>query len=129
VNQQNSGTVLVVEDEQLVRDFLRKILEKAGYKVRLASNAKEALRIWRKARKEIRLVITDIVMPSEMDGFMLGRYLVAREPSLPILYITGTSPTPAEKIPSTNQRLLCKPFTPAALLRTVRQLLALAMLV
>ena len=65
------ATVLIVEDEFLVRNFLQIELEEAGYDVILADNADGAIAIL-EARADIHLVFTDIDMPGSMDGLKLA---------------------------------------------------------
>jgi CheY-like chemotaxis protein len=74
-------TLLLVDDEEFVRDLGKRILTKAGYKVMIASNGKEALKIYEKARGEIKLVILDLLMP-EMGGKECLRELHKIDPEL-----------------------------------------------
>src|SRR5438876_11606800 len=87
----SAGTILVVEDDVMVRDLLEKILTRAGFNVLLAANGEEALSAAFAHDGHIALVIADIVMPR-----MSGRELVERmriiRPEARALYISGYSP-------------------------------------
>ena len=82
------ATVLVVEDEILVRNFLQVELQEAGYAVILAQNADAAIAIL-EVRTDIQLVFTDIDMPGSMDGLKLAAYVRDRWPPLHIIITTG----------------------------------------
>ena len=81
-------TVLIVEDEFLIRDMLREELEDAGYQVVLASDADHAIRLL-EARQDIHLVFTDINMPGSMDGLKLATFVNDRWPPVHIIVTTG----------------------------------------
>jgi CheY-like chemotaxis protein len=84
-------TVLLAEDEELVRELARLTLERAGFKVIEASDGLEALRAWRENRESIDLLFTDMVMPNGMTGRQLAAELQATRPDLPIIYASGYS--------------------------------------
>jgi CheY-like chemotaxis protein len=100
------ATVLVVEDELLVRDFLQVELEEAGYDVILADNADTAIAIL-EARTDIHLVFTDIDMPGSMDGLKLAACVRDRWPPIHIIITTGNA-RPRE-IPA-NALFIPKPY-------------------
>jgi PAS domain S-box-containing protein len=83
-----SGTILLVEDEELIVLVAQAILEELGFSVIIASNGKEALELYQKNTKEVFLVITDIGMPV-MDGYELCQQLKAQTPDLPIIISSG----------------------------------------
>ena len=83
----NGETILLAEDEDRVREALQEILETLGYKVLVARNGREALKIYESA-KTVDLVLTDVVMP-EMGGIELVREIKNRNPHLKGLAITG----------------------------------------
>jgi CheY-like chemotaxis protein len=82
------ATVLVVEDETLIREFVAEELEEAGYTVVAANNAAEAIAIL-EARQDIHLVFTDIDMPGSMDGLKLAAAVRDRWPPVHIIITTG----------------------------------------
>lgn len=114
--------VLVVDDEEGVRQVLRRILEEDGFTVIEADNGSSALQAVRRSKGNISLVITDITMPV-MDGLELARALQASNPGVPFLFITGKDPALVAQA-GPNARVLLKPFGPALLLQTVRRLIS-----
>jgi PAS domain S-box-containing protein len=110
-------TVLLVEDEDAVRESTRRILTEGGYNVLTASNGVHALAICEE-RTSIDLVLTDVVMP-EMSGKQLAESLV---PGTKVLYMSGY--TDQQILPDEGALLVEKPFGTAALLRKVRQVLS-----
>ena len=87
-NRRGSETILVVEDEELVRSITRRTLERAGYRVLEAVNGHEALLAARALGAELDLVLTDIVMPV-MGGRELAAVLNRERPLLSILFMSG----------------------------------------
>ena len=89
VQVQGSGeTVLVVEDEHLVRDLTRRILTEAGYRVLVAGSGPEALELARRHQGTVELLLTDMVMPG-MTGKQLALQLAAERPGIRTLYMSG----------------------------------------
>lgn len=116
-------TILVVEDEQVVRELLRRILEKRGYRVVEGRNGVEALAVWEEHAGEIKMLISDLVMP-EMGGRDLADRLRAANPELPILFVSGYPYDPSGRsLPGDAPAFLRKPFSPRVLLGEVRRLL------
>jgi CheY-like chemotaxis protein len=118
-------TLLVVEDEASLRNLARNVLEKLGYKVLLASNGHDGLRVARGHKgAPIRLVITDVIMPV-MGGKVMADKLIAEYPDLKILFTSGyTDDAIAHHgVLNPSVQLLLKPHTPAAMARKVRELL------
>ncbi len=118
-----SETILIVEDEEMVRNLASRGLREHGYTVIEARHGAEALRQL-EFRSEVDLVISDVVMP-EMGGRELGQRLASLRPSLPVLYISGYT---GEDV--TQRGLLApgapfqqKPFAPEELARKVREML------
>ena len=117
-------TVLVAEDEQIVRTLIRKVLEQAGYTVLLAGGGAEALRLAEHHAGPIHLLVTDVVMP-EMSGRELARLLVERWPATKVLYMSGYADDAVERhgVLDPGTAFMQKPFTPSALARRVRDVL------
>jgi two-component system, cell cycle sensor histidine kinase and response regulator CckA len=80
--------ILVVEDEDVVRQMLTRVLGNAGYRTLEARHGEEALQMVTFAYPYLNLVITDVLMP-KLDGRGLGHRLRERWPELPVLYISG----------------------------------------
>ena len=116
-------TVLVVDDDPMVRDLETQVLRVQGYKVLKAESAAEALRV-AASTATIHLLITDLMMP-EVDGLELTRRFRAVHPETPVLMVSGSLPLLRIK---NEQDLECfdflaKPFQFSELLHKVRMLL------
>ncbi len=113
--------ILVVEDEERVRNHSVEALRELGYTVLQAPDGVEALRIMARGTQPIALLFTDVVMP-EMTGDELARRARERQPGLKVLYTSGY--TPDENIVTTNAEiaaaLIAKPFGVAQLAAKVR---------
>jgi PAS domain S-box-containing protein len=119
-----SETILLVEDEDGVRQLARDVLEACGYTVLATGDPREALTIAERRGEEIDLLVTDMVMPT-IRGSALAAQLRRRMPDLRLLYVSGYTDemaTPGGKI-EPPAPLLQKPFTPPALARAVRDAL------
>ncbi|HXG66998.1 MAG TPA: PAS domain-containing protein [Blastocatellia bacterium] len=117
-------TILLVEDEALVRKMAAQVLRGVGYDLIEAANGKEALQIVREGNREIDLVLTDVVMP-QMSGKTLATCLADLRPAAKILYISGYTDNEMSHhgILEPGVNFLHKPFTPAALAQKVREVL------
>jgi CheY-like chemotaxis protein len=109
------ATVLIVEDEILIRDVVQIELEDAGYDVIVANNAEAAIAIL-EARADIHLVFTDIDMPGSMDGLKLAACVRDRWPPVHIIITTGKA-RPLE-IPA-NALFVPKPYIGQAVVDAV----------
>jgi two-component system cell cycle sensor histidine kinase/response regulator CckA len=116
--------VLVVEDEPLVRDVTVRALRGAGYRVTVAEHPQRALELPVEQLRELRLLVTDVVMPG-IDGRALAEELRRRHAALRVLYVSGyTQDALAERgVVDTGIEFLPKPFTPSLLLGRVREVL------
>jgi PAS domain S-box-containing protein len=113
-------SVLVVEDEAPVRALVERVLSSAGYRVSVSARADDGLRLG--AGGEFALLLSDLVLPGEMNGRELGEALLRERPGLKVLYMsgyTGDVITRQGRL-SPGARFLQKPFTRDALLRAVR---------
>ncbi|MFN8186015.1 MAG: response regulator [Gaiellales bacterium] len=117
------GTVLLVEDEQVVRAVTRRILDRSGYRVLEASDGREALGVAETAGP-IDVVLTDVVMP-EMTGPELAQAIAPSRPEAAVVFMSGY-PGDAIDRGALEERavFLAKPFTPEVLLETVAGVLA-----
>ncbi|MCC6862471.1 MAG: PAS domain S-box protein [Bryobacterales bacterium] len=117
-------TILLAEDDRVLRAMLRGALEKQNYTVLEAASGDEALELARRHRGTVHLLITDLVMPG-ITGIELARRLSASRKSLKVLYITGYAEDAillrGEQAP--DNHLLHKPFTLPDFIRRVRDLL------
>lgn len=124
----SSKTILIVEDEQLVRDMLAVILNSEGYKVLEASNGEEALHLVEDYKGAINLLISDVVMPG-MSGQELSLRIRQIYPTIEVILISGYTENQAnlmEQIPFNNYSFISKPFSPKAILAKARLLLEIA---
>jgi two-component system, cell cycle sensor histidine kinase and response regulator CckA len=101
-------TILLVEDEQTLREWVREILQGAGYRIVEAPNGVDALKAWDEQLGRIDLLLTDMVMPEGLTGRDLARQLKTRQPGLKVIYTSGYS----EEILSNEADLRDAPFLP-----------------
>ena len=115
-------TLLLVEDEKFLRELAAKVLSQLGYRVLEAANGNEALEIWKQHRDEIKLLLTDLVMPGGMTGMDLGGRLLKENPKLKVIYTSGYSAEIAGKDCPVEEGVdfLTKPFASRKLAQTVR---------
>ena len=115
--------VLVVEDEDDLRDVAAGLLSDLGYRVVIANSGPEALEVL-KSDAAIDLLFTDIVMPGGMTGVQL--YEAARKvrPGLPVLYTSGYAHSVVEEIETISDKLLSKPYVQATLAKMVHTALS-----
>jgi len=117
-------TVLVVEDERIVRELIREILSWQGYEVLVASRGAEALEVSERQKGPIHLLITDVVMPG-MTGPELARRLTARRPATKVLFMSGYTDDSIlhHGVLEPGTEFLQKPFTAESLGAKVRHIL------
>ena len=118
-------TILVVEDEAVLRDMAHVILEDCGYNVLEAGSGIEALQVWDRNPNAIDLVLTDMVMPGGMSGRDLALKLVARQPNAKIVFTSGYNmeETNTDFFHKGGAVFLQKPYTRLALTKAVRECL------
>ena len=120
----NDGMILLVEDEKVVREMTRVVLEAKGFQVISAANGPEAMKAWQRRKDAITLLITDLVMPMSMSGADLAKTLREDKPGLKVIYISGYSPEiDGIECDDDSGVFLAKPFTGDSLAQTVRSVL------
>jgi len=119
----NKETIMLVEDEPALMKMIKMMLERLGYKVIAAGSPCKALEIAGQQGQELKLLITDVVMP-EMNGHELADKIRARLPELPVLYISGytTSLVISQNLLENGARFLQKPFSIEDLSQTVNSI-------
>jgi DNA-binding response OmpR family regulator len=117
-------TILLVEDEDVVRDLSEEVLEDYGYAVIAAPNGQEGLRICRAFDGEIDLMITDVVMP-QMSGRELAESVAVLRPDARVLYMSGFTNDAVVRhgVLVDDMCFIQKPFSPDALALKVRSVL------
>jgi two-component system cell cycle sensor histidine kinase/response regulator CckA len=117
-------TILLVDDENFVRDLGQEMLQQAGYKVFTAQTGKEALEIYREQRDAISLVLLDLIMP-EMSGRQCISGILQSNPEAKVLIISGYSLETGltEALAIGAQGFVSKPFDVAKFLQQVRNVL------
>jgi CheY-like chemotaxis protein len=117
-------TILLVEDEELVRQLTAKILDERGYRILEAADGREALEVVASFEDAIHLLLTDVVMPG-MPGTVLARRTVSLRPSIKVLFMSGYSEEAVESPTGhlAGVRILQKPFEARDLLTAVREVL------
>jgi PAS domain S-box-containing protein len=115
-----NATILLVEDDRLLRDLTKRILHGYGYQVLATEDGPSALQVLATYPGSIDLLLTDVIMPSGLSGHQLAEQVVAQRPAIKVLYMSGYSD---RMIPSTildpGQAFIQKPFTPDALAHKV----------
>jgi PAS domain S-box-containing protein len=121
IEQARPATVLVVDDEDIIRSLMKRTLEEAGYEVLLARNGREALDSLARHRGAVDLVLSDLVMPV-MGGRELANRLAAEHPGLPVVWVSGH---PKDMAPTDRGSglFLQKPLSPDVLVETVARAL------
>ncbi|MDQ7054784.1 MAG: response regulator [candidate division KSB1 bacterium] len=114
----------MVEDEDLLRDLARRVLESYGYHVLDAQNAEDALRLCQSFEGCIHLLLTDVVLP-KMNGRQLAESLGRDRPDMKVLYMSGYTDDVilTRDIIDRKSAFLQKPFTTEMLVQKIREVL------
>jgi PAS domain S-box-containing protein len=125
VDWQGTETVLLAEDDNVVRALARRSLERCGYTTLEARHADDALLVYERYRDRIDLVVTDVIMPGEMSGRDLAKRLVSLHPEIKVLYTSGYTDEAIvhHGVLEPGVAFLQKPFTPSSLAQKVREVL------
>lgn len=120
-----SETILLVDDEPSVRKVMRRVLERAGYRVLEAECGDTALTLWRAHRDDIALLLTDIVLPDGPCGRDLASRMRDESPRLRVLFSSGYTPELVQHgmAMTEGRNFLQKPHTVRQVLDTVRKCL------
>jgi two-component system cell cycle sensor histidine kinase/response regulator CckA len=117
-------TILLVEDEESVRELVSKVLQRNGYTILEARHGEEAVELCDKHVGDIHLLVTDVVMP-RMSGREVAEKLLPTRPKMKVLYLSGYTDDEVVRhgVLESMTAFLQKPFTPDALARKVRDVL------
>jgi CheY-like chemotaxis protein len=117
-------TILLVEDENFVREAAREVLRNAGYSVVAIKTAAEAARVFEEVGGGVDLLLTDVVLPGEAGPELAAR-LRQSDPNLNVLYVTGYAEQ-MKILETRRERFLAKPFSSEKLLNAVGEVLAMS---
>lgn len=123
-DNRGSETILLVEDEQMVRDLATTILREYGYTVLTAANGLEGLRICEDSTQAIDVLVTDVVIP-EMNGRQLAEAAAQLRPDMKVIYMSGYTDDSVVRHGGLegDATFIQKPFLPDALVLSVREVL------
>jgi signal transduction histidine kinase len=117
-------TILIVDDDDIVRFMASSILEKLGYKTLQADNARVALELLKIEHKKVDLILTDIIMPGGMSGIDLVTQIRKHYPNIKVLFTSGYSEhaIPEQQLPA-GEELVSKPYRAEVLAQKIRKIL------
>jgi signal transduction histidine kinase/CheY-like chemotaxis protein/HAMP domain-containing protein len=120
-----SETILIVEDEPVLREMTRDILKDCGYEILEASSGKDALDVWSRRARKIDLLLTDMVMPEGVSGVDLAEQLLVGQPNLKVIFTSGytADQVSSEVLAKTQAHFLQKPYSHSGLAKAVRDCL------
>jgi CheY-like chemotaxis protein len=116
-------TILVVEDDQLIQAMVEEALSDGGFAPALTASGEEAITLLQDDKSKYRAVVTDINLLGKLDGWKVGRSAREIDPTIPIIYMTGTYGEEWASKGVPNSLLLIKPFAPAQIVTAISQLL------
>ncbi|MBU6399140.1 MAG: response regulator, partial [Verrucomicrobia bacterium] len=118
-------TILLVEDDPLLRALAQSILERYGYQILQAGSGTEALAIWEKQEGKVDLLLTDVAMPGDLGGQDLAWQLQAKRPQLKVVFTSGynVDSIPRDLPLKPGFNFIPKPYSASALVQTVRSCL------
>ena len=121
-----TATILLVEDEQIVRELASRILGQHGYRILVAADGPTALRVADEHAETIDLLLTDVVMPGGFNGRQIAEQLLLRRKDLKVLYMSGYTDDAITHygVLRADVAYLEKPFTSEGLIRKVAEVLA-----
>jgi DNA-binding response OmpR family regulator len=115
--------ILVVEDDQLVQTMVEEALSEGGFEAALTASGEEAIALLQGDKSSYRAVVTDINLLGKLDGWDVGRTARELDPTMPVVYMTGTHGEEWASKGVPNSVLLAKPFAPAQIVTAISQLL------
>ena len=117
-------TILIAEDNTEVRNLLKEILSKAGYRINEASDGGEAIAIFHKNRDDINLLILDVIMPG-MNGKEAYEEIKKLKPDIKVIFMSGYNADVIHKrgMLEVGLNFISKPIAPGELLKKVREIL------
>ena len=124
VSAHGTETILLVEDDELVRELTNSLLTRFGYRVLIAENLSVLSEVLAESKEKVDLLLTDVVMP-QISGREVANRVTARWPGIKVLYMSGYTENAIvhHGVLDTGTHFLAKPFTPAALAGKLREIL------
>ena len=119
----NSATILLVDDDEVLRHLVQDILSQQGFHIIEASDGAEALQVASSFAEPIDLLLTDVIMP-KINGLVLAGLLLHERPGIGLLYMSGYVEKSILLAKHPESIVLQKPFTADALIAAVRQVAA-----
>ena len=121
---QGTETILLVEDEEMLRKLARQTLKGYGYNILEASNGDEAITVCNQYQGEIDLLLTDVIMP-RLNGRELSNRLLETRPQLQVLFMSGYTDDAIvhQGVLDESANFIQKPFAPDSLAKKVREVL------
>jgi CheY-like chemotaxis protein len=119
----DSVTILVAEDDALVQATVVDALSEGGFQSTLATSGEEAIALLKDGKSQFRAVVTDINLSDKLDGWEVARAAREIDPSMPVVYMTGSHSDDWASKGVPNSIMLAKPFAPAQLVTAISNLL------
>ena len=119
----NPATILLVDDDEALRRFVRRVLIQHGFHVIEASDGAEALSVAAAYGQPLELLLTDVIMP-KLNGIALAQALLQERPGVRVLYMAGYMEKSMMLGKHPESILLQKPFSPEVLIAAVRRIFA-----
>lgn len=123
MSDERNATILLIEDDEVIRELYRKIFEFRGYRVVEAVDGKDGLEKFAEHRDEIRLLITDVMMPNK-NGVETYEEIIKVKNDVRAIFTSGFNSELTKKIQSDGFNFMQKPFSPQDLLQKVIDVLA-----
>lgn len=120
------ATILLVEDENSVRNLITRFLTRTNFQVLTAESGRRAQAVWTEHKSQIDLLLTDVMIPGGLSGRVLAEQFQAEQPALKVLYTSGYNADllNAEGSLSKGSNFVQKPYRPEELLAGIRAVLA-----
>jgi CheY-like chemotaxis protein len=117
--------ILIAEDEEMLRELAREILQDAGYRTLEAASGPAAIALWQQHKGKIDLLLTDMVMPEGVSGVELAERLLTEAPELKVVFMSGytSDDISPQLLNRTNASFIQKPYSHAELIKVVRECL------
>ena len=115
--------VLIIEDDQLIQAMVEEAVSEGGFEATVTASGEEAIRLLHENKSQYRAIVTDINLTGRFDGWEVGRTARETDPTMPVIYMTGTNGEEWASKGVPNSVLLKKPFAPAQLVTALSNLL------